>query len=242
MKLVCWNLNGLEDTHLDVRTESAMFNLLLGAPIEDAIAEGFQADSPDIVVLQEVVDRTFHAHIKPHLLAAGFHIFPQQPSERSYFEMIAVKAPILESNYLKFDYSDQGRGLSTVQIKGLTILTAHMESMKPGSSMRLDQGAQILELMNQHDGPIIFAGDTNLRKSEWERLKPKDVSDAWETTGSIKKHRFTWKQNPYKARYDRIWTKDLNVSKFETFGTRKIKAIDEYMSDHLAVRVVFNNI
>ncbi len=239
VKLVCWNLNGLEDKHLDVRTESAMFQLLLGAPIEKALVDGFIPNSPDIVVLQEVVDRTFHAHIKPHLDAAGFTLFPQQPSERSYFEVIAVKSPILNSSYNKFDYSDQGRGLSALSIDGLTILTAHLESLKAGSSMRIDQAEQILKLMNQHKGKIIFAGDTNLRKSEWLGLKPEGVIDAWESTGSIKKHRFTWKMNPYKARYDRVWSKGVDIKKFATFGSNKISRINQYPSDHLAIRVTF---
>ena len=62
MKLSSWNLNGLEDLNMDMRTEAAMFQLLLGAPIESAFAEGFVANTPDIVLLQEVVERSYHAH------------------------------------------------------------------------------------------------------------------------------------------------------------------------------------
>jgi endonuclease/exonuclease/phosphatase family metal-dependent hydrolase len=241
VNLVSWNLNGLEDENLDVRTEAALFELLLGVPIEQAaITPNFSPSTPDIVVLQEVVPRTFHAHITPHLKAAGFTIFPKETSERSYFEVIAVRHPILESHYSKFSYTQQGRGLSTLSINGLTILTAHLESQKAGAPMRIDQAENILKIMNKHKGAIIFAGDTNLRNSEWENLEPVNVSDAWETAGSPKKHKVTWQNTPYKARYDRTWYKGVNIQSVETFGKEKVTGIDQTPSDHLGLRVIFD--
>jgi len=239
MQLVSWNLNGLEDKHIDERTEAAMFQLLLGAPIEKAMAENFKPNTPDIIVLQEVVERTFHAHIKPHLKAAGFHIYPDAPTERSYFEVIACRQPFKRKSYQTFAWSDQGRGLSTVQLEdGLTIMTAHLESQKPGTLMRIDQAKEILALMPQHS-PCIFAGDTNLRKEEWLNLEHGDVIDVWETVGSPKNHKVTWKNEAYKARYDRAWTQDLKIENFETFGNNKVAAINESSSDHSAMRVIF---
>jgi len=244
MKLITWNLNGLEDEHLDVRTEAAMFQILLGAPIEDAMVEGFKPNTPDIILLQEVVERTFHAHVKPHLSAAGFTLFPKEPTERSYFEVIAVRnpTPIIDSSYSTFDYTDQGRGLSTITIDGLTIMTAHMESMKPGKSMRIDQAKSILEQMNQCETPCIFGGDTNLRKAEWETLNPDNVSDAWQASGSPEKHRITWEQHPHKSRYDRVWFQGLNITSFETFGTKQVNAIKKRPSDHRGIRIEFDHL
>lgn len=244
MNLVTWNLNGLEDEHLDMRTEAAMFQLLLGAPIEKAMTPHFKPNMPDIVLLQEVVERTYYAHIVPHLTAAGFTLFPDAPTERSYFEVIATRHPVIEYHYQKFSYSDQGRGLSTLSIAGLTIMTAHLESQKPGASMRVDQAQQILEKMNNHQGAIIFAGDTNLRKSEWQSLKIENVKDAWETTGSPKNHKTTWQMNQCKARYDRVWHQGLSnenyVKSFETFGKEKVAGINQQPSDHLGLSVIFD--
>jgi endonuclease/exonuclease/phosphatase family metal-dependent hydrolase len=240
MQLITWNLNGLEDKHLDVRTEAAMFQMLLGAPLEKALKEGFKPNTPDIVLLQEVVERSYHAHIKTHFEAAGFTLYPQKPSERSYFEVIATRLPVVDFHYQSFDYSDQGRGLSSLKLENLTVMTAHMESMKPGSSMRLEQAKHILETMNASKTPCIFAGDTNLRKAEWESLNPDIVTDAWESTGSIKTHRFTWQMDAYKARYDRIWTKQVKVNKFEVFGGNKISSIKEASSDHKGIRLDFD--
>jgi len=239
MQLITWNLNGLEDKYLDERTEAAMFQLLLGAPLEKALQEGFKPNTPDIVLLQEVVERSYHAHIKTHFEAAGFKLFPQEPSERSYFEVIATRLPVVDFSYESFEYSEQGRGLSTLKLDNLIIMTAHMESMKPGSSMRLEQAKQILTTMNKSNTPTIFAGDTNLRKAEWQSLNPGKVKDAWETTGSEKKHEVTWQRSANKARYDRLWTKQIKVNKFEVFGGNKIPSIKEPSSDHRAIRLDF---
>ena len=243
MKLVSWNLNGLEDKHLDERTEAAMFQILLGAPIEKALQQGFKPNTPDIVLLQEVVPRSYHAHIVPHLKAAGFHIFPESPTERSYFEIIAVKSPILETAYTTFSYTDQGRGLSSVRIDDLLILTAHMESQKPGKPMRIDQANQIFERMQMHPDASIFAGDTNLRKSEWISLQASsikdDIRDAWISAGSPQKHKTTWQRDAYKSRYDRAWTRNVKIINFETFGHNKVATINERPSDHYAIRLEF---
>lgn len=239
MKLVSWNLNGLEDRNLDMRTEAAMFEILLGAPIEEAIVDGFKANTPDIVVLQEVVERTYHAHIVPHLKAAGFTIYPDAPTERSYFEVIAVRHKNFEVSYTPFSYSDQGRGLTTLILDDLTVMTAHLESMKPGALMRIDQAQFVLDEMSKN-ASCIFAGDTNLRKSEWSGLNHASVKDAWVSMDSPKAHQVTWQQEKHMSRFDRVWTQGLKVNNFETFGKQHVAMIDERPSDHFAVRVDFS--
>ena len=239
MKLISWNLNGLEDQSLDERTEAAMFEILLGAPVEKAFAEGFQPNSPDIVVLQEVVERSYHAHILPHLKAAGFSVFPQQPSVRSYFEMIAVRSEHMDASYAPFEYSEQGRGLTTLKLNDLTIMTSHLESMKPGKIMRLEQAKFILEKM-QTLGPCLFAGDTNLRQTEWLSLDKGKVIDAWESIGSPEKHRTTWQYENHQSRFDRAWAHQLRIQNFETFGKDKVGQLDTRASDHLGLRIEFD--
>ena len=239
MEIVSWNLNGLEDKNLDQRTEAAMFQMLLGAPIEQVILEGFKPKTPDIIVLQEVVERTFHAHIKPHLKAAGFHIYPEIPGERSYFEVIASREILEETRYQRFSWTSQGRGLSIALLdNGLTIMTAHLESQKPGSAMRVDQAKEILALMPKHS-PCIFAGDTNLRNKEWNSIEQGEVIDAWEALGSSKKFKTTWKNGKHNTRYDRVWSQGVTPESFETFGQDEVAMINEPASDHSAVRVLF---
>ena len=238
MKLVSWNLNGLEDKYLDERTEAAMFQILLGAPIEQVIVEGFKPNSPDIILLQEVVERSYHAHIVPHLKAAGFLVFPPEIPERSYFEVVAVRGDNINANYESFEYSEQGRGLTTLKLDNISIMTAHLESMNPGKHMRVEQAKFILKTM-QKVGPCIFAGDTNLRKEEWEKLEHGSVQDAWTTAGSAEKHRITWQYEQQKSRFDRAWLYQLNIQNFETFGKENIASINTRPSDHLGLRIEF---
>ncbi len=249
MQLVSWNLNGLEDHCLDERTEAAMFQMLLGAPPEKVMLKGIKPNMPDIIVLQEVVERSFYAHIKPHLKAAGFHIYPEAPAERSYFEVIASREAFGETQYQRFSWTEQGRGLSMARLKnGLCVMTAHMESQKSGSAMRVDQAKEISALMTRHS-PCVFAGDTNLRKKEWlsldhtgEKTELKTgIKDAWEALGAPESHKITWKNRHYKARYDRVWTHALGTpTSFETFGKDEIAGIQMPVSDHYALRVSFD--
>ncbi|MEH6457985.1 MAG: endonuclease/exonuclease/phosphatase family protein [Cocleimonas sp.] len=245
MKIISWNLNGLEDRYLDERTEAAMFQILLGAPIEAVMSEGFKPNSPDIVVLQEVVERTYHAHIVPHFKAAGFSVFPPEPSERSYFEVVAVRCKKrsgkIDATYLPFEYSQQGRGLTMLKVNGLTVMTAHLESMKPGKAMRIDQAQFILNEMQKYDH-CIFAGDTNLRTEEWDNLEYGNIKDAWNSVDSPEKHRTTWQYENRKSRFDRVWTHQLDILNFETFGKGNIVSTNERPSDHLGLRVEFNQL
>ena len=118
-------------------------------------------------------------------------------------------------------------------------MTAHLESMKPGKEMRLEQAKFILEEM-QKSGPCIFAGDTNLRDSEWESFKTDDIQDAWISVGSTEANRVTWHYENSKSRFDRAWARRLKIQKFETFGKEIISMINERPSDHLGLRVEFD--
>jgi len=236
LKLVSWNLNGLEDEHIDMRTEAAMFQILLGAPIEAAIAPDFTPNTPDIVLLQEVVERTYFAHLKPHFQAAGFTLFPNEPGIRSYFEVVAVRQKVLDFNQEPFSYSQQGRELTTIKLDGLTVMTSHLESMKPGKHERIDQAQFVIDQMSKL-GPCVFAGDTNLRKEEWEGLNHGNIIDAWSNAGKPKRHKITWQEEQRSSRFDRVWAHQVGVKSFETFGKEKVPTLDVRPSDHYGLRV-----
>jgi len=105
--------------------------------------------------------------------------------------------------------------------------------------MRVEQAKFILEEM-QKVGPCIFAGDTNLRKVEWEQLAHGDVKDAWIEIGSPETQRMTWHYEQYKSRFDRAWLHQLDIQHFETFGKENIATINTRTSDHLGLRVKFS--
>ena len=239
MRVLSWNLFGLEPDQLDVRTEAALFIALLGGRPEDVL-DGRPLPPPDVLMFQEVVDRTFHAHLRPHLAAAGYTLIPAAPPEREYFEVLAVRAPavVLDSDALQLE-SDMGRTLlvATARRDGVTwlLMTAHLESLSSGAPLRMEQARFVLELLGNHDGPAVFGGDTNLRMDEAASLGV--PLDAWEASGSDPAARWTWSKRSYRARYDRIWGRGVLFSGFRCLGTDPVTPDGQPPSDHLGIVV-----
>jgi endonuclease/exonuclease/phosphatase family metal-dependent hydrolase len=236
LQLVTWNLNGLDDHLLDERTEAAVFEMLLGGDPESVLA-GPPPVPPDVIVLQEVVERTFRAHLAPHLRAAGYAIAPSEPPARGYFEIIAARGGMAAAQSLPFPRTGQGRRLLRVQLaSGLTVFTAHLESLAPSRAVRVEQAGRVLDLLRDA-GPAVFAGDTNLREAEWDGLDTNSVVDAWEQCGSDPATRATWS----RYRYDRVWLAGGPVARAVTrIGARPLPAYGLPPSDHLGLRVVLD--
>jgi tyrosyl-DNA phosphodiesterase 2 len=234
MDVVSWNLNGLEDVDLGPRTEGAMFTLLLGGLLEDVLEGGPKVSPPAVVLLQEVVEQSFYAHVAPHLKAAGYTLFPETPPERGYFEVIAVRGPVLSSSTRRFAVTGMGRCLTAVQLPYCTVFTAHLESLGPGRPARVAQVSEVLHAMASVEGPALFGGDTNLRKAEWESLTvPEGIVDAWEALGSRRATHGTWQH----ARYDRFWLKGMVPASFTLIGKKPLPATGTPPSDHLGIRL-----
>jgi len=234
MDLVTWNLNGLAEKNLDPRTEAALSEILLGGDLTALLETGRPPALPDVIVLQEVVERTFHAHVLPHLRAAGFTVLPAQLPARNYFEIVAVRSPVREARWVPFERSGMGRMLLEVELQsGLTVCTAHLESLKPSGPVRMEQARFVLERLVAR-GPAVFAGDTNLREAEWAQIQRDEVADAWVEAGSPAADRPTWG----RARYDRVWcTGGLRVTGFRRIGVANVPELGEPPSDHVGLRL-----
>jgi endonuclease/exonuclease/phosphatase (EEP) superfamily protein YafD len=234
MDVVTWNLNGLEPIDLDPRAEGAMFLVLLGDMPERVVQTGRPRPPPDVILLQEVVERSFHAAIAPHLRAAGYTVFPEQPPERGYFEVIAVRGPVRDASIRPFSRTGMGRCLTRVELPGCTVYTGHLESLGPGRPARMAQCAEVLAAMAACRGPAIFGGDTNLRRAEWdELLVPPGITDAWETLGAPAATARTWQ----RARYDRFWLQGFTPTALSLVGDRPLPATGARASDHLGLRL-----
>ncbi len=122
MRVTTWNLDGLDDRHLDLRAEAACLTLLL------------RPDPPDVILLQEVVRRSWFAHLRPHLTAAGYTLLPASPDVAGgdYFCAVAVRAglPIREAAREPFPGSRMGRALWTARLdwggRDLLVATAEL--------------------------------------------------------------------------------------------------------------------
>lgn len=251
MDIVTWNLNGLDEGGLDLRTEAALQDILLGHRIELVASGQLPRNPPDVVVLQEVTRRTFHAHLKHHLRAAGFEVRPASVPDRNYFELVAVRPPWTVVDYVQEPLvrTRFGRWLHRACVEGpdgeVTILTAHFDSGPEEASSRA-RLAQLRDVTSLMERSAIFAGDTNLREAEWSGLVDGNapgraghlpVKDAWVETGRPANHRFTWIAKDRKARFDRVfYSPDLAAETFETIGVHPVTELGELPSDHLGLR------
>ena len=234
MRLVTWNLDGLEERHLDVRTEAACFRLLLSNP-------------PDVVLLQEVVDRSLAAHLKPHFGHAGYaQIVP--PSDSEYFVAAFVRAPhrVLKAWSTPFPGSAMGRALLSLHIdiggREIAVHTAHFESMAEGRKERRRQLAQVVEVLHQASVPSVFGGDTNLRDEELGGIANLDrIHDTYDLLDHPRDLATTWRPRAGKHRghrFDRVFVAGLGVVRAARIGDERVpEAEGMTVSDHVGIEV-----
>ncbi len=205
---------------------------------------------PRVVWLQEVVQRTWHAHIRPHFSAAGYTLVPAEPVTDSEYFCVAAVHPSLsvsEGWIHRFEGSSMGRALLGVRAQhdaaDWLFLTSHIESLRSGADERQRQLGEVAAALADHPGPAVFGGDTNLRDSELPGIARIDsVQDAWVECGSPSAHRYTWdlrrNQDTTRAirlRFDRIWLNArCNATAVCTSGEAAV-AGGLCVSDHLAL-------
>ena len=246
MRLVTWNLEGLNDTAVDERTEAAVFTSIVGARL-DQIHAGVKATlPPDVIVFQEVVDRTYKAHLRQHLPAGGYTVLPESAPDRQVFEVIAFRDGYHLRAYEQQPLVDSvfGRVLHVVDLEAIgapsrtvRILTAHFDSGTEAGDVRVSQLRQVAELMASR--PSVFAGDANLRKAEWLAVKDElDLVDVWESLGEPSSTRVTWQRDDFKARFDRVFvTSGMTANSMAALGTTVVPGIGTRISDHIGLLV-----
>ena len=239
LRIVTWNVNGLEPLDLDVRTEAQCLLLLL------------RERQPHVVMLQEVVDRSWHAHFKHHFAAAHYVPVPENPpasTSSEYYSMMWVKKtlPIKRAGADRFPNTTMGRHLVWAEVDWegtpLLVATSHLESTKGASALRVAQLGAVIDGLRNHDGPAVFGGDTNLRKVEEAKLEHlTSVTDAWSASGASPELRATWPSVPRGkgpgARFDRVYVHDATVTGFRLIG-QTAPGLPFPPSDHLAIEVV----
>lgn len=241
LRVLTWNLEGLETTRLDSRAERICHELLLGMDVKQAMAGKRSPPMPEVVCLQEVVPRVHVAKLRPHLSAAGFGLWPEAPPrEEGDYVLIAARPPwrIVDAAYRPFDDSPLGRGWveALLEREGgarALVLTAHLESLRSGAESRVAQVRQLdARLHEEPDVPALFAGDTNLRKAEWDEAGAA-MTDAWVAAGSPARHRDTWwpPEAERGLRFDRVWLDTQRDWEVSALRTRR----RERLSDHAAL-------
>ncbi len=242
MRLLTWNINGLDPTCLDERTEGAVFTTIAGTTL-DRIANGANPwTPPDVVCFQEVTAHTFRAHVQPHLRAVGYTVLPGFAPERQTFEVIAVRAPYTVGAHTERPLVDSvfGRVLHSVDVAGplgaIRVATAHFDS---GPELGLTRQAQLRQVVGVIGDRGVFGGDANFRNKEWLDVKADAVVvDAWEAVGGPTATRYTWFMNTMKARFDRVWVgPELRATSMAPVGDKDIPEIRVRASDHIGLLV-----
>lgn len=233
LDVVTYNLMGLDEARLDERTEAICQSLLL-------------ADPPDVVLMQEVVSRTLHAHLLPHFGAAGFTVAPRTPvSDSEYFCVVAVRGGLAPRAAWRrpFPGSSMGRALLCLDVDwegvSLRVCTSHLESLRGGAEERVVQSKAVVGALQDHDGPALFGGDTNLRGDHIGALEGAAV-DAWEAAGAPADTRGTWWPLSGKGprmRFDRLWLGGTGAWSVESVRTGPdLRVMGKRASDHVPLR------
>lgn len=244
LRLLSWNLNGLDTTRLDQRTEAACIEIVLGLPVAAAMRGEVGPPMPEVLCLQEVVRRTHVTHLRNHLRAAGFVLYPESPRrDDGDYSLIAVRPPyrVVAAATVPFEYSPLGREWLEVEItdgtRSLRVLTAHMESLRSGSDPRVAQAGELEVALRRAGAPAVFLGDTNLRKAETDRLAREGftLSDAFDVAGQPARHRDTWwpEESERGFRFDRAWLPSDSPLGVRALKTRRRPKL----SDHAALEL-----
>lgn len=242
MKFLTWNINGLDPSFLDERTEAAVFTSIVGTTL-DHVAKGVKPWAPpDVVCFQEVTAHTFRAHVQPHLRAGGYTVLPTSAPERQTFEVVAVRPPYSISTHTEQPLADSvfGRVLHLVDVHGhlgaVRVATAHFDSGAEAAATRKAQLAQVATELGPRG---VFGGDANFRKQEWLDVKAgHTLRDAWESTGEPAATRFTWFMGDMKARFDRVWVGEgLRAVEMKPVGDKRLDGVGARPSDHLGLLV-----
>ena len=246
LKVLSWNIDGLDVEYTQKRTES--------------VCELIETRSPHIVFLQEVVSSTLS--IICSRLGSNYNVY-YDTIKFSYFPAILVtkrsQKLTVEGNLGVFHFpgSTMGRHLLQLFIKAngvpITLYTTHLESMKDYSIERKDQLRQCFEFIKDQNELLLriclLGGDLNLRDHEVKEVGlPPPVTDIWEACGSDEEHRYTWDLTtnknkklrpgpPPQLRFDRFYISPgdnqfVKPLHFELIGKEVIPDINRHPSDH----------
>ena len=247
LRLLSWNIDGLDGKDVRQRTES--------------VIQLIQSRRPHIIFLQEVIPPTL-SQIR-NKLGSNYSIHISPKISFQYFPIILVtkKCPKItidgEVGMFDFPGSTMGRQLLQLFIKicgvPFALYTSHLESMKDYSRERKEQLRSCFEFVTEQTSLFnrvcILGGDLNIRDNEVAEVgMPPSVVDIWETCGSVEEHKYTWDiskndnlfwrfPNKPRLRFDRLYLSPgrgeyVKPLSFELVGKERISGCNRFPSDH----------
>ena len=251
LKLLSWNIDGLDEGDLRERTQY--------------VCDFILARKPHVVFLQEVINLSWGPLIVARLgRIYNCHCSLNPPADY-YNAILILKEGISITGDLRvhhFPGSHMGRHLLQMSVRfsgvDLDVMTSHLESMRESRDERIRQLNEVFGMMERSSRISIFGGDLNLRDVEVRRDNmPEDAVDVWEVCGKRQEHRYTWDttendnlgiiatpQRPLpRLRFDRIYLNpddgDLQPICFELVGKERLQGCGRFASDHWGLWVEF---
>ncbi|CAH1797223.1 unnamed protein product [Owenia fusiformis] len=256
IRLMSWNIDGLDEKNLETRT--------------DAVIDTILRESPDIVFLQEVIDQTqtqIRERCSNYAMVSAYD--PNAGMVDQYFVCIMMKKSTVKCkkgniDLIEFPNSVMSRNLLKVKakVKGVefTLMTSHLESTKDYRNARVAQLQMAFKEMREapDDDTVVFGGDLNLRDKEVPDI-PDGIVDLWVNTGSRPEAKYTWDMTRNinlpqmqrfkpRLRFDRLYMRPAKQKRavkpvyFELIGLEKIHKCGRFPSDHWGLMVHFDNL
>ncbi|XP_057370776.1 tyrosyl-DNA phosphodiesterase 2-like [Daphnia carinata] len=247
-RMISWNIDGLDDRNLKMRTKS--------------VVKILQSQRPDIVFLQEVIPKTLdylENNLPEYKFIAG--------DEDGYFTVTMLNMFTIHydsHDVISFPQTTMGRNLLKVEAHmgtlKLKLLNTHMESTGEFAAERMNQLNISFREISETDKSVnvVMGGDLNMRDKELANVGglPDRTYDVWEACGSRKECQWTWdtmrntnKEFPGqfkpRCRFDRIFlrpsTSNSAVPKFfGLIGLQKISGYQCFPSDHWGLLADFD--
>ena len=205
---------------------------------------------PDAVFLQELRPPMFD--YLNHALADAGYITPCS-APKVYGEAIFLKClPMLKYTQVPFAHSNMRRSLHVVETKlgstPVVLATSHLESRRENKVERLRQLQWSFDHLAGTTRPWIFGGDMNLGAKDDVTMRD-GLVDAWEATGAVAAHRYTWDTSinknlastfTAKCRFDRIFCHGFDPTSFVTCGKERLPGSTLFPSDHWGILSTFS--
>ncbi|XP_005099468.1 tyrosyl-DNA phosphodiesterase 2 isoform X2 [Aplysia californica] len=254
IKVLSWNIDGLDPDNLQSRTEGACSVLT--------------QENAEVIFLQEVVERSLSiirnrcSNYQVFVGVEGDVIMPN-----AYFTAVLLRKDCTNVHYVNIaDFPGSLMTRNLLEVKAdvknvpMVLLTSHLESTAEYSAERKKQlkmaFGRVVSL--PQDCTVVFGGDLNLREKELagDSAKPLGVYDLWECTGKRPEAKHTWdlmrndnkqlggKFQP-RCRFDRLYARhskpvSLKPVYFELVGIQRLASCRRYPSDHWGILAHFN--
>jgi len=250
--VISWNIDGLDDRHIDIRT--------------NAFLSIINENEPDFVFLQEIIN--YSETVIRSVLANQYDFYIDSQWESYYCGILIKKRSQIKTisglNITPFKGSRMGRKLLWVMVNifgiDIKLMTSHLESTKQGSEERKIQLSMAFAEMLDGGAPCsIFAGDMNVRDFELRQLNspPNPIVDVCDLLCSDSKDMATWEPKENKnistdlsavpgLRFDRMYfytslaNSDLKPVTFQLLGKNLLTQFDMHTSDHWAISACFS--